>query len=124
MQVIDYIDYWEIYKKIKKNQLEQYPTAQEYIEELKGLDEPYDYVQEMYQFLLSEHTNDFEMLSSDNYYDSDLIETLKDDRLLIELSEGGNNATENGDDYWGYGLQFTVDLEYELFVGYSYENYS
>lgn len=124
MQLIDYIDYWEIYNKIKKNQLEQYPTAKDYIEELKGLEEPYDYVEEMYNALTSGLSGDFEMLSSDNYDDYSLIATLKEGQLLIELSEGGNNTTENGDDFWGYGLQFVVDLEYELFVGYSYENYS
>lgn len=124
MQLIDYIDYWEIYKKVKKNQLEQYPTAKDYIKELKEWDEPFEYVKEMYEFLLSEYTNDFEMINSDSYDDSILSSVLDDNKLFIELSEGGNNATENGNDYWGYGLQFTVDMENELFVGYKYENYS
>lgn len=31
------IDYWKIFKKVKKNQLEQYPTAKSYIKELKGV---------------------------------------------------------------------------------------
>ena len=124
MQVIDYIDYWEIFKSVKNNQLENFPTAEDYIEELKSWDEPYEYVEEMYSFLLSNYTNDFEMITSASYDDSILSSVLHENKLFIELSEGGNNATENGDDYWGYGLQFVVDLESELFVGYSYENYS
>jgi len=124
MQLIDYIDYWEIFKKVKKNQLEQFPTAKSYIKELKYFDEPFDYVEEMYAFLLADYTNDFEMITSDSHDDSILSSVLDENKLLIELSEGGNNATENGDDYWGYGLRFIVDMENELFVGYSYENYS
>lgn len=78
----------------------------------------------MYTFLLADYTNDFEMITSDSYDDSILSSVLDENKLFIELSEGDNNATENGDDYWGYGLQFIVDMETELFVGYKYENYS
>lgn len=123
MKLIDYIDYWEIFGKIKNNQLEQYPTANDYIEELKACDEPFDYVEEMYNFLLTDYETDFDITNSDNSDDSTLLEFLKEGKLFIELSECGNNATEKGDDFWGYGHKFTVDLENELFVNYEYENY-
>jgi len=123
MQVIDYIDWREIYNKVKNNHLEQYPTAQDYIEELKSCDEPYDYVEEMYR-VFQENLGDMDVFSSDNYDDYSFRDMLMTGKIHVEFSEGGNNATENGDDYWGYGLIFTVDLDQELFVGYSYENYS
>lgn len=122
MDLIDYIDFGSIYKEVKKNQLKNYPTAQDYIKELKSYDEPYDYVEEMYM-IFNYTFEDADLPNStmgcfEEYYNR------RKDFLNIEWSVGGNNATENGDDYWGCGWVFTVDLENELFVGYRYENYS
>jgi len=123
MQVIDYIDWREMYNDIKKKHLEQYPTAKEYIEEVKTWDEPYDYIEEMYR-MFEEDFSEMDVFSSDNYDDYSFQDILKEGKIHVEFSEGGNNATENGDDYWGYGLCFTINLDEELFVGYNYENYS
>ena len=60
---------------------------------------------------------------TDNSFDIEVID-LKNNLLHIELSVGGNNTTENGDDFWGYGWTYTVDLENELFVSYVFQNYS
>ena len=36
MKIIEYIDFASIYQDVKKNQLDNYPTAKDYIEELKS----------------------------------------------------------------------------------------
>jgi len=74
--------------------------------------------------LFNEDLSNMDVYNSDNYDDYSFQDSLKEGKIYVEFSEGGNNATENGDDYWGYGLCFKIHLEYELFVGYSYENYS
>lgn len=122
MELIDYIDFAELFSKAKKKHLESYPTAEEYIKELKSCGEPYDYVSEMYRMFdnipdEAESPNS-SMGCTDDYLD------LGKNLIDLEWSIGGNNATENGDDYWGYGWIFTINLEEELFVGYKEENYS
>lgn len=122
MQIIDYIDFKIIFEKIKENQLEKYPKAEDYINFLKGNNEPFYYVEEMYKsFGIKIESPDYPC--TDNSFDIEVID-LKNNLLHIELSVGGNNATENGYDFWGYGWNYTVDLENELFVSYVFENYS
>lgn len=120
MKLIDFIDFVEIYKQIKNNHLENYPSAKDYIEELKSFAEPYDYVEEMYNFF-ENFPEDAQI--SDEFSDCDCID-IENKTLTFEWFVGGNNATESGDDYWGYGWTFTVDLDTELFIGFSYDNYS
>ena len=48
----------------------------------------------------------------------------KNNKITFEFSVSGNNATENGNDYWDYGWTFVVDLETDLFIDFYYENYS
>jgi len=122
MKIIDFIDFYALYKKVKENQLEQYPTAKDYIDELESCDELFDYVEEMYKYF-SHPPEDADLSNTDEWSDEDVIK-LDKNQILLEWSIGGNNATENGDDFWGYGWIFTVDLENELFIGYSEENYS
>jgi len=123
MQITDYINWKEIYRKVRKNHLKEYPTAKHYTEYLISFEEPHHYVKDLYE-ALNQDFSDFDTPSSDNYDDSILIKYLSEKQLYLELSVGGNNATENGDDYWGYGYGFTIDLDTELFVGYDFENYS
>ena len=122
MQIIDYIDFKSIFEKVKKNQLEEYPTAKDYIDFLEEVGEPSHYVEEMYKSF-DNLPDDYDFTNSENAFDVEVID-LKNELLHIELSIGGNNSTENGDDYWGYGWNYTVHLDYELFVSYSFENYS
>lgn len=123
MQLIDYIDFHSIFERVKKNQLEMYPTAQDYIKELEYYEENFDYVEEMYKALTADLIpGDAEANNSQTSCDGDTI-WLLENRLELVWTIGGNNATENGDDYWGYGWRFTIDLDNELFVGYSEENY-
>lgn len=121
MKIIEYIDFDSIYQDVKKNQLDSYPTAKDYIEELKSFEEPYDYVEEMYKYLLNP-PEDADLTNTQEYSDEDCIK-LEKNQINFEWSIGGNNATENGDNFWGYGWTFTVDLENELFVGFDFENY-
>ena len=122
MQIIDYIDFKTIFEEIKKNQLEEYPKAGDYIKYLKDNEEPFHYVEEMYKSFEHKIENP-DYPCSDNSLDIEIID-LKNNLLHIELFVGGNNATENGDNFWGYGFNYTVDLETELFIGYHFENYS
>lgn len=122
MQIIDYIDFKSIFEEIKEIQLEEYPTPEDYIEYLKTIEEPYHYVEEMYKSF-ENLPDECEFTNSKNAFDVEVID-LKNNLLHIELSIGGNNATENGNDYWGYGWNYTINLDDELFVGYSFENYS
>lgn len=122
MKIIEFIDFYEIYQKVKESQLSSYPTAEDYIKELKIFNEPFDYVEEMYKYLLHP-PEDADLGNTSEYIDEDMID-FGNNRLCLEWTVGGNNATENGDDFLGYGFIFTVDLENELFVGYSEENYS
>jgi hypothetical protein len=122
MQIIDYIDFKSIFEKIKKKQLEEYPTAKDYIDFLEEVGEPSHYVEEMYESFYN-LPNNYDFTNSDNAFDVEVID-LENELLHIELSIGGNNATENGNDYWGYGWNYTVNLDDELFVSYSFENYS
>lgn len=122
MQIIDYIDFGSIFKKIKNQQLKEHPTDKDYINFLKTCGEPFHYVEEMYKSF-DNLPEDYDFTNSDNAFDNEVID-LDKNLLHIELSVGGNNATENGDDFWGYGWNYTIDLEEELFVGYSFENYS
>jgi len=118
MRLIDYIDYWEIYRKIKKSQLEQFPTAQEYIEELKDLDEPYDYVEEMYKAFKIDFSG-FDGVDSENF-PNDCIGNI----FSFEFSTGGGESYENGgDNFWGYGYNFEINLDEERFVNFWFENY-
>ena len=122
MQIIDFIDFKSIFEKVKKNQLKHHPTAEDYIKFLKACGEPYHYVEEMYKSF-DNLPDDYDFTSSENAFDVEVID-LENELLHIELSIGGNNATENGDDFWGYGWNYTINLEDELFVAYSFENYS
>jgi len=122
MDLINYIDFSGIYEAIKKEHLKYYPTAEDYIEYLKSNEEPFDYVLEMYA-RFDNIPDEAEVPNSDMGCFLDYVDIGKD-TVVVEWSIGGNNATENGDDYWGYGWRFTINLEYELFVGYSEENYS
>lgn len=122
MQIKDYIDFGQIYNDIKKSQLENYPTAKDYIEELKALDMPFDFVEEMYK-CLTEGYMDSDATIQPECLDSELID-LDKNKIIIEWGVGGDISTENGYDYWGYSWNFTVDLELELFVDYSFENHS
>jgi hypothetical protein len=122
MQIINYIDFKSIFEDIKKNQLEEFSTAKDYIKFLKRIEEPYHYVEEMYKSF-NNLPEDYEFTNSNSAFDVEVIDLEK--RLLhIELSIGGNDANENGDNFWGYGWQYTINLEDELFVDYSFENYS
>lgn len=122
MQIIDYLDFKSIFEKVKNNHLEEFPTAKDYIKFLKSSDEPYHYVEEMYKSF-DNLPKDYDFISSENAFDNEVI-NLEKNLLHIELLIGGNNATENGDDFWGYGWNYTVDLDSELFVSYYFENYS
>ena len=124
MQLVDYIDYWGIFKKIKTIQLEEYPTARDYIEFLDSVEEKSDFVEEMY-VVFNINFDEFESNSSDNDDDFYLVTYLSKQQLFIELSIGGNDANESTNyNEWGYGYQFTVDLVEERFIDYTYENYS
>ncbi len=123
MQLVDYIDYRSIFEKVKINHLKEFPTKESYIEYLKENDENFSFVQEMYTALeydLSKLDTD----SSDTIDDLTLSNWLSDDFIWVEFSEGGNDSNEGGNNYWGYGFQFKIDLDQELFTDYSYENYS
>jgi hypothetical protein len=122
MKIIEFIDFCALYKKVKESQLEQFPTADDYIEELKSCDLPFDYVEGMYHYF-THPPEDAELSSTDEWGDADALK-LDEGHVLLEWTIGGNNATENGDDFWGYGWIFTIDLETELFIGYTEENYS
>ena len=122
MQIIDYVDFKSIFEKVKNNQLEEFPTAKDYINFLKSINESYHYVEEMYKSF-NNLPKDYDFTNSENAFDNEVIDLGKN-ILHIELFIGGNNATENGDDFWGYGWNYTVDLDTELFVSYSFENYS
>jgi len=118
MKILDYINFEEIFKKVKENHLEQYPTAKSFQEDFYGSS---DWADGMYNFL----NNKPEDANIDMHEWEDMWAiNVSSDTLKIELTVGGNNATENGDDYWGYGWIFTIDLENELFVGFEEENYS
>jgi len=122
MQIIDFIDFKSIFEKVKNNQLKEYPTAKDYIKFLKAVEEPYHYVEEMYKSF-DNLPDDYDFTNSDTAFDVEVID-LENELLHIKLSIGGNNATENGDDFWAYGWNYTVNLDDELFAGYSFENYS
>lgn len=123
MEVVNYIDWRGIYETVKKNQLKYYPTAESYIEDLRDNNEPFEYVEEMYR-LLKEDFSQMDVFNSENYDDDSFIDIMKKRQIFVEFSEGGNNATENGDNYWGYGFCFKIDLDEDFFIGYHYENYS
>ena len=93
-----------------------------YINFLKSIEEPYNYVEEMYKSF-NNIPKDCDFTNSENAFDVEVID-LEKNILHVGLSIGGNNATENGDDFWGYEWNYTVDLDTELFVSYSFENYS
>ena len=76
----------------------------------------------MYKYLLNP-PEDADLTNTQEYSDEDCIK-LEKNQINFEWSIGGNNSTENGYDFWGYGWTFTVDLENELFVGFDFENYS
>lgn len=122
MKITNFIDWKSIYEEVKEKHLKEYPKATDYIKDRKYFEEPLDYVKEMYR-VLKQDFSELEVNNSDDYDDDYLASLLKDGLVEIEFSEHGNNATENGDDYWGFGFIFTIDLENELFVGYRYENY-
>lgn len=123
MQIIDYIDFLAIFNKVKENHLRLYPTQEDYIKELKELDQPFDYVGGLYFFLKYSNASEMDCNNSDNSDDS--ILKIVDGKITIEFSEGGNDANESTNhNEWGYGYFFTIDLENELFVGFSTENYS
>ncbi|MES2864106.1 MAG: hypothetical protein V4666_08310 [Bacteroidota bacterium] len=122
MDLINYLDFSGIYEAVKKNQLKQYPTAEEYISDLKSQGEPFDYVAEMYK-RFDNIPDDAEVPNSETGSFLDYV-NIEEEIMSVEWSIGGNNATENGDDYWGYGWVFEINLDYELFVGYREENYS
>lgn len=123
MQIIDYIDFHSIFKKVKENHLSLYPTEESYIEELQDNDESFEYVHDLYLFLKLRDVTDKKCNNSDNSDDS--ILNIVDNKITIEFSIGGNGANESTNhNEWGYGYLFTIDLENELFVGYSFENYS
>jgi len=122
MQLVDFIDYREIFNKVKLNHLKEFPTQESYEEYLKENDEEYNFAKELYTAL----NYDFKELqtdTSDTIDDLTLSNWLSEGHLWVEFSESGNNANENGDNHWGYGFQFKIDLEEELFIDYSYENY-
>lgn len=121
MKLIEYLDIESIFKHVKFNQLECFPTAQDYISELESMNEPTHYVEEMYRYLLNP-TEGAEIDVSDPS-DLDLIK-LENNQFVLEWSIGGNESNEGGDNYWGYGWVFTINLEDELFVDFSFENYS
>lgn len=126
MQLIDYLDFGSIFEKVKKNHLEQYPTKESYINENEGIIEDLSFVNDLYIDLLSSNEVPYfgerEFPSSNSHFDNDLID-LEKNTLIIELSVGGNNATENGDDYWGVSWVFEVDLEEEIFINYYTESF-
>ena len=122
MEIIDYIDFNSIFEKVKNRQLEEYPTAKDYIDFLKDIDEPYNYVEEMYESF-NNLPEDYDFTNSESNDDSEVID-LENKLLHIELTIGGNDATEGGDNFWGYGWKYSINLEDDLFVDYRFENYS
>lgn len=126
MYLIDYLDFGAIFEETKKNHLELYPTPESYKYEMEGIIDDLSFVDELYQDLLCKEKDRYEdgREYPNSYIGCDLIDLIDGNRLTIELSIGGSNATENGDDCWGYGFNFVVDLEEEIFVGYYVENYS
>lgn len=122
MQVVDFIDFRAIFEKVKLNQLKEFPTKESYQEFLSDNDEDFSFVEELYNALAHDF-KDLDTDSSDSIDDVSLATWLADGFLWLEFSEGGNNATEAGDNYWGWGFQFKVDLDSELFTGYLSENY-
>jgi len=122
MQLVDFIDYRTIFERAKINHLKEFPTKESYEEYLKENEENFSFVKELYTAL----TYDFKDLDTDSSETSDdlnLSNWLSEGMLWVEFSEGGNNANESGDNHRGYGFQFKINLEEEIFVDYSYENY-
>lgn len=122
MKLLDYIDFRTIFETVKKNQLSLFPTAEDYIEYLDGFDEDYSFVRPLYN-RLNQDLSHCSFPSSEEWELEDVLEFFKGD-LIIELSHGGNDSNENGDNFWGYGYQFVIDMEEELFNNYTEENYS
>lgn len=125
MELIDYIDYREIFEIVKKNHLKEYPTVEEYIENMEGVYHVEDKnAREMYEAFKIDFSEYSPPSSTDGFDDSVILDYLKKDRLFLEFSIGGNDSNESGDNYWGYGHQFTISLDDELFIDYNFENYS
>lgn len=120
MKLIDYIDFHSIFEKVKENHLKHYPNKEDYIDLLMDMEVPYDFVEDMYTFLLNP-PEDIEL--ADDRFDDEVI-VVDENELVIEWTIGGNNSTESGDDLWGYGWEFTIDLEDEIFIDFKFHNYS
>ena len=123
MQLVDYIDYRSIFEKVKTNHLKEFPTKESYIEYLKQEEEDYSFVNELY-FALGLDFSEFDTDSSDTIDDLSLSNWLSENYIWLEFSQGGNDSNEGGDNYWGYGYQFKICLDQDIFIDFSYENYS
>jgi len=108
MDLAEYIDFEGIYAKAKQKHLEQFPTAQEYIDFLEDIGEPSDYVLEMYEaFSMVEHFNP----PNSNIYDScDFLDLENDTIWIVFYDECGDSHTITAN--------FKINLEEEFFCGY------
>jgi len=123
MEIIDYLDFDSIYKKVKSNHLANFPTPESYIKYLEGLEEDFSYVNEMYDWI-NNPAEDTELPTSENKFDNEVI-FLDKGLLCVEFTIGGNDANESTNhNEWGYGWEFVIDLEEEIFIGFTENNYS
>ncbi len=122
MDILDFLDIKSIFDKVKKNHLEQFPTAQDYMTHLSYDDENFNEIEEMYR-ALNYPLDSYKIANSENYCDNEMIDLIER-KMDIEFLYSGGHAHEGGDDYWCYGFMFKIDLDDELFIGFSEENYS
>lgn len=127
MNIIDYLDFTEIYKKIKKIHFENYETKEEFIQDLIDMELDTSFVDGLYRFFDYDFGDqDVTTTSSENSCDHDVFDSVMLVRELeFEFSIGGNDTNESTNhNEWGYGYIIKIDLETEMFIGYREENYS
>lgn len=120
MRLIEHLDFAGIFEKVKENHLKEYETPEDYINIVMWDEKETNWVFNMYNFL--NNFPDASIWMSE--YELEDIYNSTENTLDIEWCVGGNDSNESGNNYWGYGWIFTVNLEDEVFTGFRQENYS
>lgn len=109
----NFFDFDGLYREIRKNTLEDFPTLEEYLDFIEDQGEDKIKAESLYLFITDPIHDDI-FMDFEPGEDNQIV--VKDDILEIYFWEDTGYSNEGGTHYGGYEYWFRINLEHENFI--------